>query len=320
MRLFKRSFFVILSLIVIFALFIFVWCNLPKKEVNLSNFPQDKNFIFLKLELKKDSFSLLDEVVNFKFAGNFLIDSFARRLFIKSAGRFFSPLTIIILVDSSSIEDAKFEYTILVKSKRFSRFLEIPLFLHKATTSFNKDYELSQDGNWLIYETTKNSNLNSFTKHGDVCLVASAKDRIKELVEAFSSERDKFPSFLKDSYNKPFFLYVNDEKRMLNFYLEEAKEKTYCDFFPRGDNLNEILIHLEKANSDSEKANTGQMIFVFEKDADFKGAMKDIRLFSQVLRRIFEANFYTFNYKLNIIKNCIIMSFNLEKMLISEKK
>jgi hypothetical protein len=314
MKFLKKIPLLLLSLLVMAIIFVFIWCYLPKEEVALDKLNLSDNFVFLKLSLDKKSFSLLDEAVDFKFGQEFLVNSLSERLLFKIGTRFFSPLTLVLLVNR--VKEDKFEYTLLIKSRKLSRFIEIPLSVYTKFPSFKKSYKFKQSFGWSIWsEKEGNLKLKSFAKYGDICIFSTTTLDIEKLLMKFNSlAKDKtshFQYFFENSYRKPLLIYINDEERILNFYLAKAKEKTSYDFFPTISDLNEVFIYFGETLSNQERG--GQMKFAFKERADFKKARGDIWFFSQVLKRIFEANFYEFRYDLRVVKNCVIMDFALRR-------
>ncbi len=315
MRFLKRFFILLLSFLAILILLICIWISLPEEQIYLDRFHIGGAFVHLRLNLDKNNFSLLDEIVDFKFGEEFLVESFKERVFYKLAGRYFAPIKMAFFVNKSD-EEGKFDYAILIKSKRLSRFLQIPAFIYTRTASFKKEYELSQKSDWLMWNKKENtSDLESFARYGDILLFSTNKQIIDNFIDSFYFPKkvvlDNFQFFLKNNPNKLFLLYLNDKERILDYYLEEAKEKTSYNFFPTISDLDEISIYLNKDGS-SQKI-YGRMDFAFKEIADFKKARKDVWFFSQVLKRVFEANFYQFIYKIEVTGNHVIADFNLTK-------
>jgi len=322
MRFLKKAPLFLLLFLVICVLTVFIWSYLPGDEIDLNKFSIDEDFACVKLTLNEKSFSLLDEVIDFKFGGEFLIEPSRKRFFLKAAGRFFSPITVIVLVDSSR-EEGDFEYTIIVKSKKLRRFLEIPLYLYTKIPSFKRKYKITQSNHWPVWSKRKNEHDGeAISGHKDLFLFSTSAKKLSGLIDKLNSSRECGPNRLQAFFlkrkEKPFLIYVNDRKKMLNHFLAEAEEKTSYSFFPTITDLDEIFIYF--GNTPGVAPRKGQMEFVFEENASFKQAKKDIRFIAQVLNRIFEANFYRFAYNIEIVKNHVIMDFNLNKKQEKEKR
>lgn len=315
MRFLIRFCFLLSIFFIIFILSVFIWTYLPKEDVSLSEFYLDGDFLFLKLSLDKKDFFLLDEIIDFKFGDKYSIESFSKRLLLKRGCRFFAPLTLILLVDKDQDND-EFKYTLLVKSKKLSRFLEILLSLYIKTPFIKRDYKFSREHCWSLWSRQEDDGgIEAIAEYGDIYLFSSSRDKVKGLIHRFNSitrdKKDNFQTFFAKRWDEPFLIYINDNKKTLNFYLEKAKEKTSYNFFPTFSNLDEVFIYFGKDSSCNLKR--GQIDFAFKENADFKKARKDAWFISQILKRIFEANFYQFIYDIKIVKTHIIVDFNLGK-------
>lgn len=318
MRIFKKIFFSLIFVCAFSLGVVIVYCFIPTGAVNVDNFAPREELAFLKLSIDKKNISLSDDIIDFRFAEEFLIESWFKRIFLKIGARFFSPMTVRVLVDKGRDQD-DFGYMVLVQSSKLSRFMQIPFSIYSAGSSFRKDYGVEQVYGWQIYSSKEdNSDLKAVAVQRDVWLFVIKTNKAAEIIERLNEDENaksvgsvNFLTFLAEKGNEPFLLYVNDENKILNFYLSKVREKTSYDFFPTVSNLDEIFVCFGKTALKHKGG--GEMNFYFEKEADLQNAKKDIWFLSQVLKRMFEANFYQYEYNIEVTVDKVTAHFALTK-------
>ena len=314
MSLIKRIFGLVFFIIIVFVFIIFIWSFLPQEEANLGKISVEGHFVALRFNLDKESFPLFDEIINFRFGKKFVIGRLSRCV-LKVAGYFFSPLSFIVLVDESQKEE--FDYTLLIKSKKLTRFAEIPLFLYLNRPGISKDYKLTKRQGFLIWDRTeldKGKDFKSFAQYKDTYFLSTSKERLHSLIDCFNitkRKENRLKNFLNERYRKPLFIYIDNKTGIIDYYLTKVLEKTSYNFFLTIDNLDEVYIYL--SNDYKNRINKGEVNFIFKPETDFKDARKDIWFVSQILKRVFEANFYQFNYNVKMSDSHIVLNFELAK-------
>ncbi|MFH1857221.1 MAG: hypothetical protein ABH836_08400 [Candidatus Omnitrophota bacterium] len=313
MKILRRILFFVLFLFLFLCMGIILWCFVPAEKMDVSKTFSMHNMAYLKFNLNKGNVSLWDEAVDFKFAEEFLAGSFMNRLALKAGGRFFSPFCVMSLVNKSPGGEDDFNYVFLIKSQKIARFLQISFGFYSKSSSFKEGYELEKFCRWSVWKSRKtDEDLKAVAFCGDTCIFFVGETNVAEFMSDMCSDSKAKPEKTK-LFNKtvlwPFFLYLEDDEKVLNFYLSKAKEKTSYDFFPAISDLKEAFVSFGKESVPGKRE--GNMNFYFEETTDFKKAGKDIWFLSQVLKRMFEANFYDYKYELDVVKNEITVNFEL---------
>jgi hypothetical protein len=291
-----------------------LWIFLPLKDAGF-NVDKNDNFLSASINIQAENEQVLEEIVNFKFQEEYVIESENTRKFIKSAGKFLLPLGVSIVAEPKDNDAEDFNYLAVIKSERLRRLSQIALAFYKLTPDFREDFASRKEGGWEILEArSKDDDLQCLTYYRDTIIFSSDAGLFQVIFKPAEGSLDsvKENSQAQDSRDVLLKIAVNNEHGLFEYYVNALKNEASYNVFRSAEQLRKINISLLPAKVSCE--HQGQMVFEFTAGVDLASSKKDVRFFMQLIRRIMDANSYLFKYTLEENINLIKVEYNLQKI------
>jgi hypothetical protein len=306
-----RNLFIFLLLLIVVLV---LWIFLPLEDAGFS-LDENDNFLSVSIDIQTENEQVFEEISNFKFQEEYVIESENTRKLIKSAGKFLLPLGVSIVAEPKDNDAEDFNYVAVIKSERLRRLSQIALTFYKLTPDFRQDFTSRKEGGWqVLVARSKDADLQCLAYYRDTIIFSSDAGLFQDIFKATQAniKAVKDDTQIQESQRALLKIVVNNEHGLFEYYVNALKNEASYNVFRSAEQLRKINISLLPAKVSSE--HQGQMVFEFTAGVDLVSSKKDVRFFMQLIRRIMDANSYMFKYTLEENINLIKVEYNLQKI------
>lgn len=303
----KKIFRFFTIIFIVGIILISIWINIPVKKYPIEHIIGKKSFVKSKVSINSNNKFLAYEIIDFKFAKEHIIEKPIFRFLSKLAVYTFSPIEIIVVSsDCGQLNDL--EYAIIVKSERLSRLADIASGVNYLMQRIGQVEPQQENCQWLLNRCMLDNDT-TWTKHKDVIVFSKSRPLLIDTI-CFLEQETAAP--VGNKYiNKPglfAYVYLDDSEDLLKDFVEKAREDFSYELFSTIDQLDSLDLWI----CDSvDTFFTAEIYFRFYPQADMDRARKDVWFFTQLLKRVFEANYYEFTHKMLIEEESVTLNITV---------